>query len=203
MDRDICKLLCRYLSKDFWIDGIANLPILIYVLIYELPIEPEEIEAVSGDAFWFTFMALKTLRLYHAKEIADSARRLFDKLGDIFYMKRYMLQNILSWSLALLKFVLSVHYFSCIFILIHRYEGDGFKVHENALPYSKQSSMVYVYFETVYLMTSTISTVGFGDFKGFISTEPIWAAEMTFLIFFEIIGIILFSTVTNEIFNYR
>lgn len=36
-------------------------------------------------------MALKTLRLYHCKEVADAARRLFDKLGDIFYLKQYIL----------------------------------------------------------------------------------------------------------------
>lgn len=62
---------------------------------------------------------------------------------------------------------------------------------------------MHTYFETVYLMTSTISTVGFGDLKGFNSTEPIWAPEMVYLFFVTLLGIILFSTVTNEIFNYR
>lgn len=63
--------------------------------------------------------------------------------------------------------------------------------------------MTHTYFETVYLMTSTISTVGFGDLKGYNGPEPIWAEEMIYLFCVTLLGIILFSSVTNEIFNYR
>lgn len=63
--------------------------------------------------------------------------------------------------------------------------------------------MVRVYFESFYLITTTISTVGYGDFKGFVDTEPVWLAEMSYLYWATLIGLILFSSVINEIFNYR
>ena len=52
-------------------------------------------------------------------------------------------------------------------------------------------------------MTTTISTVGYGDYKAFISFEPLWTEEMLFLSFVIVEGLILFSLVTNEIFSYK
>lgn len=59
------------------------------------------------------------------------------------------------------------------------------------------------YVESLYLMTTTISTVGYGDYKAFWDTEPNWGLEMAYLTFVTISGIINFSQVTNQIFTYR
>ena len=53
------------------------------------------------------------------------------------------------------------------------------------------------------MMTTTITTVGYGDFKGYYDDSGDWATEMAFLIFVTIMGIILFSQVTNEVFKYE
>ena len=61
-----------------------------------------------------------------------------------------------------------------------------------------------MYFEAFYAICTTISTVGYGDFKGFVDAEhPTWAIEMSYLMLVIVVGIILFSSVTNEIFNYK
>lgn len=71
-------------------------------------------------------MILKTLRLYHAQALTDALRRLFDKLGDVFFLKQYIFQNLLSWMLASLKLFFAVHYFACGWILIaHKKEKNG------------------------------------------------------------------------------
>ena len=59
------------------------------------------------------------------------------------------------------------------------------------------------YFEALYLITTTISTVGYGDYKGFNDTSGLWAAEMAYLYFVTLFGLILFSSVLNEIFEYK
>ena len=51
-------------------------------------------------------------------------------------------------------------------------------------------------------MTTTISTVGYGDIKAFNDFSGDWAVEMTYLICTTISGLILFSSVLNEILNY-
>lgn len=52
-------------------------------------------------------------------------------------------------------------------------------------------------------MTATISSVGYGDFKGRPSNDPHWEVEMLFLFFVMVVGIFLFSSITNEIFSYK
>ena len=60
-----------------------------------------------------------------------------------------------------------------------------------------------MYVDGLYLMTTTITTVGYGDFKGFNDTDGEWIREMVYLIFVTVIGIVLFSIITNEIFTYQ
>ena len=54
-----------------------------------------------------------------------------------------------------------------------------------------------IYFESIYLMTASISTVGYGDYKGFIDDSGDWVIEMSVLIFVMILGICCFGLVTN------
>ena len=63
--------------------------------------------------------------------------------------------------------------------------------------------MLAVYVDSFYLVTSTISTVGFGDFKGFNDKDGGWFTEMLFLYCVMVLGITLFASVTNEIFSYK
>ena len=53
------------------------------------------------------------------------------------------------------------------------------------------------------MITTTITSVGYGDFKGFLDTDGSWAPEMLYLYFVTLFGIILFSSVTREIFTYE
>ena len=61
------------------------------------------------------------------------------------------------------------------------------------------------YVEAVYFMTTTITTVGYGsqNYKGFIGIEELWDSEMLYLSCVIFAGIVLFSTVTHEIFSYK
>ena len=52
-------------------------------------------------------------------------------------------------------------------------------------------------------MTTTISTVGYGDISGYQSNEGKWALEMIYLIIIMSLGIIMFSYIVNEILSYR
>ena len=59
------------------------------------------------------------------------------------------------------------------------------------------------YVDSLYTITTTISTVGYGDFKGFVDTDPVWSYEMLYLIFVTISGIMNFSSLSNQIFTYK
>ena len=55
------------------------------------------------------------------------------------------------------------------------------------------------YIESFYLITTTITTVGYGDYKAFNDNNPVWAAEMCYLFFVTLAGTLLFSTVINQV----
>ena len=72
----------------------------------------------------------------------------------------------------------------------------------NVVPFSENTTLA-MYIDSIYLVTTTITTVGFGDFKAVNSTNPDWTAEMIYLYFVTLGGITLFSSVSNEIFSYK
>lgn len=72
-------------------------------------------------------MGLKFFRLLHADEVIDSLRRFMNKLADIFYLYRYMFDNLVSWIKAAITFLLFVHYFACGWIYIYQEKIDAGK----------------------------------------------------------------------------
>ena len=66
-----------------------------------------------------------------------------------------------------------------------------------------QDTDLAIYVDSFYLMTTTISTVGYGDFKGFIGDTGDYEAEMLYLYMTTLYGITLFSSVLNKIFSYK
>ena len=53
------------------------------------------------------------------------------------------------------------------------------------------------------MITTTITTVGYGDFKGFLDTDGSWLPEMLYLYFVTLFGNLMFSLVVREIFTYQ
>ena len=126
-------------------------------------------------------------------------RYLMEKLSDIFYLQRYMFVNFLSWLMAGLKLILSLHYLACGWIYIHFLKLEAGRI---TVEFSDDSFLA-MYVDSLYLMTTTISTVGYGDFKAFMGNTGDYTIEMIYLYFVTLYGIALFSSVTSEIFSYK
>ena len=65
LERDVGKLLCGYLKRDFIIEAVANLPTIIYDFYLEMPMKGEEISKLEDDQIYMFFMLLKIFRLFH------------------------------------------------------------------------------------------------------------------------------------------
>lgn len=145
-------------------------------------------------------MYLKLLRFLHIATATAIFKRLMDTLGDIFFMQRYKFENILSWTLASVKLILSIHIFTCGWIKIatnKAYNGAEDNIEFHGSDHWSQ------YAESFYFMTTTITTVGYGDLKAFYTTDGSWGVEMGYLMLVTFAGILLFALVVNEIFNYK
>ena len=198
--RDILVLVKKYFKRDAFFDILANFHIVIFLFYHDAMMSNgSDMIRFEDDNLFMLCMGLKTLRLFHAYQVADSLRRLMDVCGDIFYTRRYMLQNVLSWLLATQRFIMSIHYFACGWVLIYNLKVRADQPTIEMI----ETRQFHIYIEAWYLMTTTITTVGYGDYTVYRADYgPIWEIEMIYLAFVTLIGILLFSSVTNEIFNY-
>lgn len=201
LNRDIVILLKKYFYKDAFIDILANIPILLYTAFWGFPKTLEETYEYDDYKLFWLCMALKTLRIFHIDEVIDVLRRIITILGDKFNLHRYFFSNLEKWIIAALKFLLCTHYLSCgwLFIMkMKKIRGLSFIPIEDTERYG----MVGQYVDATYFITTSITTVGYGDWKGFHNDEGDWSVEMLYSMFLIMFGIILFSSVTNEIFSY-
>ena len=97
---------------------------------------------------------------------------------------------------AALEFILSIHYLACGWIYIYSTK----KLYDRLTIEFSDDTQLAIYVDSIYAMTTTITTVGYGDFKGHIGDTGDYAHEMLYLYFAIFFGITLFSMVTNEIF---
>ena len=170
------------------------------MIVNGLPDTEDKISTAVTERKFNVVMALKTLRILHAREVTDTLRRIMSMLSEVFYMRRYFFENLGSWILAAAKFLMAIHYFACGWILIHEWKKLNGLVY---VQFQEEDSISGAYFEAIYLTTTTISTVGYGDIKGFVDTEGVWEIEMSFLLILILCGVLLFSSVTHEIFTYK
>lgn len=97
---------------------MANFPIIFYEMAHGYPTDVSTMSTLSREKWYMIFMTFKFFRLFHINEVTSSLKRVKDMLSDIFFMHKYMFDNILSWTLAGTKFFISMHLFACGWIKI-------------------------------------------------------------------------------------
>lgn len=200
--RDVVILFKNYARSGMIVDFFANAPVIIYGFTIGSPTDEESILESQTDGFYRVCLGLKLLRITHAIKVEATLVYLIDKLSDILHWKKYVFDNLLRWCKAMYTFMLGMHILACGWVLIVKQKT--FNNDPSHYNFKHEGEDIYEYFESLYFITTTISTVGYGDIDGFIEeVEGTWTIEMSFLIFTIVIGILLFSVVTNEIFNYK
>ena len=87
LERNFCKLLTNYLKGDAIIDILANIPGVVYTIILgEKAAYGVSYHDLFEDRIFLSLMALKFLRLFHLDEVQETFTKVFDKLGEIFYL---------------------------------------------------------------------------------------------------------------------
>ena len=142
---------------------------------------------------------MKILRFLHISRITASLINLKNIIADIFFLHTYIFDNLLSWTLAGFKLILTIHLFACGWISFEIYLA---KDHNVANLFTEGSSPAK-YLEAIYFITTTITTVGYGDLKGYVDNSGSWTGEMLYLCATIFCGIFLFTLVTREIFTYK
>ena len=117
-ERDVSYLIMKYMRGDFFYDCLANLPIFVYEAVYGFPHVYDG--ELTNRTWYLLFMHLKFFRFFHLDEVTDALTRVKEILAQIFYLHRYMFENLLSWTLAATKLLICINLFACGWIKIQK-----------------------------------------------------------------------------------
>jgi hypothetical protein len=101
---------------------------------------------------------MKILRLGHAHKIKTAVSQMILMLEEFYPRKKILINNIKAIIQVSLVFILGNHFFACGWLLMIHYQGS---LGPEKVEFGANMSSQYV--NSIYQMTQTISTVGYGD----------------------------------------
>ena len=114
---------------------------------------------------------------------------MFDLLAKKYYSKRVMLGNIANWINTILILELLLHCLTCSSLFVH---NEGLTKEDLTFQY-----MFISYWEEFYFMTTTFTTVGYGDLSAEAAKD-----SMGFIILVQFFGLLAFSMIMNSVLEY-
>eukprot|EP00347_Sterkiella_histriomuscorum_P000928 403373987 len=163
----------RYFTGDFIFDALGTLPGL-----------------VTGES---------VKQIYYFKLVRYAQiKRLFAQLNDLLERIQKVLvhnqavENFFVVLRTLLYLFVLFHVLACFWILLS-YTENSWINSSYILNQSDRESYLFVYVTSLYFVTTTATTVGYGDFSALNSWEKIY------LLFLEFTGICTFSVITGNI----
>ena len=134
---------------------------------------------------------------------------VFTWLNEVYYTKRILLENIKNITIRCFQGLLMLHIAACAWVLLKFYRtGDAEflallseSLHKSIntdghMGEILETAEVY-YVDAVYFMTTTMTTVGYGDIKGRNPNEQIYLCIVIF------VGIAMFTLITQQVLFLR
>ena len=121
-------------------------------------------------------------------------------LSKRYFTRRQVINNIFIWTGTILKLLLIIHLFSASIIYEKTVKTQKDKVFlaGDPCPYDRFECNKIYYYETFYFTTTTLTTVGYGDY----SSDPNTVSRIT-IILIQMIGLLAFSMISSNIFTYE
>ena len=195
------KIAINYIFSYFILDLISSIPFSLISFCYNKLTPPEKtmnkkyqnIQTFGRlGKFYRVLKWTKVFRLFKIKKEKkkESKNKLISKLA------RKKIYKILKFAFFI---IILVHLSSCMWIFIITYSSNGYGFSQILLKYNLSlDNKVQIYILSLYYLFGTITSVGYGDIT------PSTIGERIFLIFFLIVGCMLFSyilTALSSIFS--
>lgn len=165
------KIIVNYFKTWFFIDLIINFPYQLLHLRY------------GGEFFKFCSF-IKSLRVY---KFSKKVHQSFELLNKILHVS-HVSEILIMWLVILCLFI---HLTACLWVTIgnNEFSYDTWLIHYKI----KDESDELQYLSSVYWVSTTIFTVGFGDII------PVTTPEQIFSIFTMAVGVFFFSYIISTI----
>ena len=153
------KVAVHYLSGVFIFDFLSSYPYFIASLAHG----GEDYQDVMDIDYMKVFGYLRLLRITQIPKILGATTTYSLILIKLFPFKRQVIYNIRQVVSLVLFLYLSLHLTACINIF-HGTSKDGW-IPLDELGAPSDQSAFDIYIDQLYFMTTTMTTVGYGDFK--------------------------------------
>ena len=168
------------------------MPVFLYEARYGFTKDFEEKEEQIESNVYIVFIFFKLFKLLMLSRISQSLSYVGDLLSDRFVTKKIKVENIMGYVRAAGSFCIMIHIFSCAWIYIGALD-DQWMDDEEKLFEDKPST----YVNSIYFITTTMTSVGYGDISG----KNEHSTTLLFIIFTAIFGILGFTIVKMFVFS--
>ena len=169
----------------FLFDCLACVPVLFYEasdgFTNDEDIIMDHIESQQYKVFW----GLKLFKFLMLSRIMESLRFIENLLKDQYVESSFAVENAMGYLRAAGEFIIMIHIFSCMWLFVGQLEFQYFFL---ADPYDHDAHM---YVDAIYFVTTTMTSVGYGDISAFGSGE----ISMGVVMFTQFFGMLGFSIV--------
>ena len=190
------KIVYNYLNGWFIIDFFSSIPFNFITFLYCNHYDKKNIifkkcnsymKNDNGEFFLILkcFKALKTLKIWQRKK-NKFITEITDKIAD-----DILSDNILSIFIKIFFLLSGFHLMASLFIFIGRHSYPNWIFKQNF----QQNDLLSLYIISVYYLTTTVSTVGYGDI------QPNSYIEVIFQIIAITVGTVLYSWLVSSISN--
>ena len=184
-----------YLSNNFIIDFLSVFPFFIGKLAYSGTSYFEMIE----DPMMSFFAFLRLLRISFLPKILNASDVYAHLLMRKFPSKRQVIFNGKQIFSLILFLLLSLHLSACFNIFSGTGEDSWIPLDVDGRP--SENTPIRIYTEQIYFMTTTTTTIGYGDFNADKSNEK--STNMTVIMMLQLLAIFSFTLIRDKIFSLQ
>lgn len=118
--------------------------------------------------------------------INQSVTFIEETIKSIFVRQKITVQNVIGQLRAASEFAIMIHFFACLWIYIGALD-DSWMTEEQRL---FENNIVELYLDALYFITTTMTSVGYGDTSAFSRTDRYMTSMIAILCtqFFGLLG---------------
>ena len=188
------------------------MPLLVFEGFHKFDLDLSvTLELVESNEYWWVSL-LSLLRLVMLVRIYQTLVMLCTMLSETYFSHRITIENAKNIGINILTAILILHFSASLWLIVHREAKYAETMHilieqvkkrvltqgyENDLMRNLIESSEVEFLNSIYFMTTTMTTVGFGDNKGMNESERIF---LSIIMFF---GLAMFTIIVNQVMSIR
>lgn len=190
------KYVGSYFIGYFLFDCLACVPVLFFELTHGFTTDPDRVNEHIHTHQYYLFVFFKLFKFLMLPRLMQSLNFLEAILKQAFVKDTFVVQLIMSYTKAGAAFILMVHISTCAWLWVGNIPDEWM---DHLSDQSKREDLRSLYVASMYFITTTMTTIGYGDISAFGKGE----ISMIMVMLTQFFGLLGFSIVKMVVFNQQ